>query len=190
MNSSTCHRSSILSDRIPITLLVDDSCPLIHIYRSHWADVHKKAPATNDGRPLLETIPNSFLERFCDVVQRHGMAGKLSIVPAPAGRGDVVRGIEGFDERLTREWLHIAHTRLRGRFDFCPEGLTHNLAVDLNTGAMLDQGEAEWSESQNRATLTPYLTRGLELLKAAGIDATGITSPWIFGQKVEAEYIA
>ncbi len=179
-----------LSDRVPITLLVDDSCPLIHIYRSHWVDVHQKAPVTNDGRPLLETIPNSFLERFCDVVQRHGMAGKFSIVPAPAGRGDVVRGIEGFDERLTREWLRIVHTRLGGRFDFCPEGLTHNLAVDLNTGAMLNQGEAEWSESQNRTTLTPYLTRGLELLKAAGIDTTGITSPWVFGQKVEAEYIA
>ncbi len=179
-----------MSDSIPVTLLVDDACPLIHVYRSHWADVHKKAPVTNDGRPLLDTIPNSFLERFCDVVQRHGMAGKLSIVPAPAGRGDVLRGIDGFDAGLTREWLSIAQTRLGGHFDFCPEGLTHNLAVDLNTGATLDIGEAEWSQSQDRTTLTPYLVRELEILKAAGVDATGITSPWVFGQKVEAEYIA
>jgi len=28
------------------------------------------------------------------------------------------------------------------------------------------------------------------LLKEAGVDATGFTSPWIFGQRVEAEYLS
>jgi len=179
-----------MAKRVPIALLVDDSCPLVHVYRYHWEDVHKKAPMTDDGRPLHDVIPNEFLDRFCDVVQRHGMAGKFSIVPAPAGLGDIVRGIEGFDPHLTQSWLHTAQTRLGDRFDFCPEGLTHNLTVDLETGAFLPVGELEWSHTQNRTTLTPYLIRELELLKAAGIDATGITSCWTFGQKVEAEYIA
>ncbi|MFN8494761.1 MAG: hypothetical protein U0350_44575 [Caldilineaceae bacterium] len=179
-----------MSKRVPIALLVDDSCPLVHVYRYHWEDVHKKAPMTDDGRPLHDVIPNEFLNRFCDVVQRHGMAGKFSIVPAPAGRGDIVRGIEGFDPHLTQSWLHTAQTRLGDRFDFCPEGLTHNLTVELETGAFLPVGELEWSHTQNRTTLTPYLIRQLELLKAAGIDATGITSCWTFGQRVEAEYIA
>jgi hypothetical protein len=179
-----------MSNRIPITLLVDDSCPLIHVYRNHWVDVHHRAPLTDDGRPLLETIPNAFLDRFCDVVERHGMAGKFSIVPAPAGLGDIVQGISGFDPGLTRAWLDTARARLGRRFDFCPEGLTHNLAVDLSTGAALSQGEAIWSQSQSRATLTPYLVRQLELLQAVGIDVTGITSCWVFGQQVEAEYLA
>ncbi|CAN5462314.1 hypothetical protein BH10CHL1_BH10CHL1_47450 [soil metagenome] len=178
-----------MSKRVPIALLIDDSCPLVHVYRYHWEDVHKKAPMTNDGRPLLDVIPNEFLDRFCDVVQQHGMAGKFSIVPAPAGLGDIVRGIEGFDPQLTRDWLTTAQRRLGARFDFCPEGLTHNLAVDLKTGAFLPQGELEWSHTQNRTTLIPYLTRQLELLKAVDIDATGFTSCWTFGQKVEAEYI-
>jgi len=176
--------------RIPITLLVDDSCPLIHVYRNHWVDVHKRAPLTDDGRPLLEIVPNAFLDRFCDVVERHGIAGKFSIVPAPAGLGDVVQGIAGFDPSLTRAWLDTAQARLGARFDFCPEGLTHNLAVDLATGDFYSEGEAIWSQSQSRATLTPYLTRELELLKAVGVDVTGITSCWVFGQQVEAEYIA
>ncbi len=68
-----------MPNRVPIALLVDDSCPLIHVYRYHWADVHKRAPTTDDGRPLLDVIPNSFLDHFCAVVQRHGMAGKFSI---------------------------------------------------------------------------------------------------------------
>jgi hypothetical protein len=179
-----------MSTKIPISLLVDDSCPLIHVYRYHWEDVHKRPPATSDGRRLLDVVPNAFLNRFCDVVERHGMAGKFSIVPAPAGKGDIVRGIEGFDPALTRGWLDTARRRLSDRFDFSPEGLTHNLAVDLSTGASIDQGEADWSQTQNRGVLTPYLVRQLELLKEAGIDATGMTSCWVFGQRVEAEYIA
>jgi len=116
------------------------------------------------------------------------MAGKFSIVPAPAGLGDIVQGISGFDSGLTHAWLDTARARLGRRFDFCPEGLTHNLAVDLATGAALSQGEAIWSQSQSRATLTPYLVRQLELLKAAGIDVTGITSCWVFGQQLKAVY--
>jgi hypothetical protein len=151
-----------MSHQVPISLLVDDSCPLIHVYRHHWEDVHHRPPTTTDGRPLLDIIPNDFLDRFCDVVNRHGMAGKFSIVPAPAGKGDIVRGIAGFDPQLTQQWLDTVQQRLGNRFDFTPEGITHNLAVNLNTGAFFDQGEANWSQTQNRTTLTPYLIRELE----------------------------
>lgn len=175
--------------KTPITLLVDDSCPLIHVYRNHWVDVHNRLPQTGDGRPLLEHIPNSFLDRFCDVVERRGMAGKFSIVPSPGGLGDIVHGIAGFAPELTRAWLDTAVTRLSPRFDFCPEMITHNMALDLATGAMLDVGESIWSQTQDRTALTPYIARALELLRDAGIPASGITSCWTFGQKVEAEYI-
>jgi len=153
-------------------------------------DVHHKPPVTEDGRPMLETIPNAFLDRFCDVVEEHGIAGKFSIVPAPGGQGDVVRGIAGHDPALTREWLDTAQRRLGARFDFCPEGITHNLAVNLADGSYFEQSENDWSQTQTRETLTPYLTRQLELLREAGVDATGVTSPWVFGIKVEPEYIA
>lgn len=175
--------------KTPITLLVDDGCPLVHVYRYHWEDVHHKRPETADGRPLADLVPNAFLDRFCDVVERWGLRGKFSIVPAPAGKGDVVRGVAG-DPEATRAWLATAKRRLSARFDFTPEGITHNLAVDLATGASLPEGENAWSQTQTRATLTPYLTRALSLLRDAGIDATGVTSPWVFGIKVEPEYIA
>jgi len=179
-----------MPDTVPISLLVDDSCPLIHVYRCHWEDVHHKAPQTDDGRPLLDIIPNDFLDRFCDVIETRGMAGKFSIVPAPGGKGDIVSGIEGYDPALTRQWLETAKRRLSSRFDFTPEGITHNLALDLATGRYLDRGESDWSQTQDRTALTPYLIRELELLKAAGITATGVTSPWVFGIKVEEEYQA
>lgn len=175
---------------VPITLLVDDSCPLIHVYRYHWEDVHHRKPLTDDGRPLLDTIPNSFLDRFCDVVETRGMAGKFSIVPAPAGRGDIVRGIEGHDPAETRQWIETAKKRLSNRFDFTPEGITHNLAVNLRAGGYFEQGESDWSQTQTRETLEPYLVHQLALLREAGIDATGVTSPWVFGIRVEPAYVA
>lgn len=175
---------------VPITFLVDDSCPLVHVFRCHWIDVHHEPPLTKDGRPLLETIPNTFLDRFCDVVEEHRIAGKFSIVPAPGGLGDVVHGIAGHDPALTREWLEVARRRLSARFDFTPEGITHNLAVNLKEGGYFDQGESDWSQTQTREILMPYMSRQLDLLRQAGIDATGVTSPWVFGIEVEPEYVA
>ncbi len=177
-------------DKTPICLLVDDPCPLIHVYRNHWVDVHHKPATTDDGRPLLEHIPNDFLDRFCDVVEKHGVKGKFSVVPAPAGLGDVVRGIEGFPPELTQQWVRTTQSRLGAFMDFCPEMITHNLALDLSSGGFFDVGESEWSQTQTRATLTPYITHALELLRDAGYRCTGVTSPWVFGIKVEPEYTA
>src|SRR5258708_24978980 len=185
----------------PICLLVDDPCPLIHVYRNHWVDVHGKPPLTDDGRPLLEIIPNDFLDRYCDVMERWGIKGKFSIVPAPAGKGDILQGIEGFDASLTQQWLDTAKGRLSSLCDFCPEGITHNLAVDLSQCrqpltthhsplTFFPEGESHWSQHQARETLTPYLVAELDFLKHAGFDCTGVTSPWVFGIEVEDEYIA
>lgn len=180
----------LMSDRTPICLLVDDGCPLIHVYRYHWEEVHHKPPITDDSRPLLDIIPNDFLDRFCDVMESHQIKGKFSIVPRPAGRGDIVRGIEGFDVSLTRDWLDTAMRRLRLLCDFSPEGITHNLALELDTNEYFDESESDWSQHQTRKTLTPYLICALGMLKKAGFDATGVTSPWVFGIRVEQEYIA
>jgi hypothetical protein len=174
---------------VPITLLVDDACPLVHVFREHAIHVHRREPATSDGRPLAVRVPNAFLDRFCDVVAARGLAGKLSIVPSSVRRGDVVRGFDA-DQTGTRAWLDTARRRLGERFDFSPEGITHDLAIDLTAGGALEEGENGWSQRQDRETLTPYLAHALRLLRGAGIDCTGVTSPWSFGIQVEPEYQA
>src|SRR5579872_4830199 len=179
-----------MPEKTPISLIIDDPCPLIHVYREHVIDVHHDPPMTKDGRPLREMIPNDFLDRFCDVIERWGIKGKYSIVPSPAGKGDVVRGIGGFDPALTRAWVDTINRRVTPLFDICSEGITHDLAVNLQDGGMFDESENDWSQRQNRETLTPYLIHQLTLLRDAGIDATGVTSPWVFGTQVETEYIA
>ncbi len=174
----------------PIALLVDDSTPLVHLYRNHIKDLHRQPIVTAAGTELAEFVPNDFLERFCQVAGRRGIAGKFSIVPAPLGRGDIVRGMEGIDREAACSWLNTVKTKLGGRFDFSPEMLTHSWAVDLADGKLLAENEEQWAARQDRAALTPYIARALAILKEAGIDATGVTSPWMFGQEVEEEYVA
>jgi hypothetical protein len=176
------------SGKVPVCLLIDDSAPLIHVYWFHRKPVDGKGPFTKDGRLLVKNVPNSFLDKFCDVVGRNRMAGKISIVPSPGGVGDIVNGIPGFDRSLITQWLNTAKSRLSSRFDFSPEMLTHNHALDLKTGKYSEENEAEWSMKQDRSVLTPYIIHALELLKKAGVNASGITSPWNFGKRVENEY--
>src|SRR5437867_3551376 len=113
-------------DFTPLALLIDDPTPLIHLYRHHMRDIHGSKEMAAAPRPgeagaggvdLVETIPNAFLDRFCDVVERRGIKGKFSIVPAPMNRGDVVRGVAGYDPALTREWMATVRRRLPPYFD-------------------------------------------------------------------------
>lgn len=171
----------------PIALLVDDPTPFVHLYRHHITDISGKHSA---GRKLKEEIPDAFLDRFIAVTRERRMAGKFSIVPAPMFAGDVVHGIAGRSAAETQAWVRTAQAGLGERFDFSPEMITHSWTMDLETGAPLTENEHDWSQHQSRAGLTPYLTRALELLRDAGVDATGFTSPWFFGQRVEAEYVA
>lgn len=77
--------------KTPISIIIDDSTALCYVYYYHMP-----MPITKDGRPFPTFVPNSFMKRFCDIVEKRGVKGKFSIVPEPAGKGDVVRGIEGF----------------------------------------------------------------------------------------------
>lgn len=172
-------------EKIPISLIIDDPAPRVFVYYEH-ADTR----FTKDGRPLLDEVPNSFLYDFCAVMERYGLRGKFSVVPMPGGRGDIVSGIPGFEKAEIDEWLSVVRERVAKNFSICPEILTHAGAVDLATGAIMDINEKVWALTQNEATLTPYISKALELLRDAGLPATGVTSPWDFGIECEDDYVA
>ncbi|MBE6571347.1 MAG: hypothetical protein E7656_03810 [Ruminococcaceae bacterium] len=170
--------------KLPITLIIDDPSPIVSVYYSHAAK-----RTTADGRPLIKHYPTSFLKDFCDVIEKRGIMGKFSIVPAPGNYGDIVNGIEGISMDEMHEWLEIAKSRVAPQFDIGPEMLTHNKAVDLATGKALEMRECDWATTQNFETLTPYISKALSILKEAGFECTGVTSPWDFGIQVEEEYV-
>lgn len=171
--------------KIPVSLIVDDPAPIISVYYEH-----ANSRTTSDGRPLIPTYPNEMLDRFCDIVEKHGIKGKYSVIPMPGNKGDIVNGLEGVSRDDLDEWLDTVKTRLVPYFSICPEMLTHHKAVDLATGGALSMNERDWASTQDRTTLTPYISRALAILKDAGFSPIGVTSPWDFGIEVEGEYEA
>ena len=169
--------------KTPISLIIDDSAPLVHIYRAH-----SETKKSRDGRPLPERVPNALLDKFCDIVETFGIKGKFSVVPMPAGKGTLSGGIEGFPKSELDAWLDTVKTRLNPYFDFCPELLTHCAAVNLKNGGFFDKNEREWASGATREEMADYVSRALELCLAAGIECTGVTSPWDFGADNEAVY--
>ena len=170
--------------KTPISLIIDDPAPRVFVFYEH-------APkrTTEDGRPLLDAVPNQFLYDFCAVMERRGLRGKFSVVPMPGGRGDIVHGIPGFPDSEIREWLDVVRDRVSKHFSICPEMLTHAQAVDLENGGFFDVNEKFWARDKDASVLTPYIAKALSLLKEAGLEATGVTSPWDFGIEVEEEYV-
>lgn len=171
--------------KVPISLIIDDPAPVVSVYHHHH-----KTGFTDDGRPVVATFPNAMLDTFCDIVEKYGIRGKFSIVPMPGNQGDIINGLAGVDQALVEQWLDTVKTRLVPGFTVGPEILTHHKAVDLATGKALGMNEQQWAADKDRTVLTPYIARALQILKDAGFDAFGVTSPWQFGIEVEEEYAA
>ena len=170
--------------KTPISLIIDDSAPLVHIYRSHVSP-----PLTRDGREIKTSVPNRLLSDFCDCVECYGLKGKFSVVPCPAGQGYINDTIDGFSREALTEWLHTARTRLSPYFDFCPEILTHARTVDLKSGGFLEETELAWSRHATKEELSAYIAKALTICSDAGIRCTGVTSPWNFGEENEDAYV-
>lgn len=178
----------------PISLIIDDPAPVISTFYESGMSGTSNFPSnklyhqTKDGRPLLKTFSNDFLYQFCDIIEKWDIRGKYSVVPMPGNKGDIVSGIEGADPKEVEEWLRVVKERVAPRFSICPELLSHNLAVDIETGKPLEVSEWIWAAAQNRQTLTPYIAKAFTLLRDAGLESFGVTSPVNFGIQCEEEY--
>jgi hypothetical protein len=175
--------------QIPVALLVDDPAPCVNpYYYARRLREPQVEPRLASGEAVAGSIPLSFLQRFAAAVERHGLRGKFSVLPYPCNLGFIGKGVQGYPEAECREWVATVRNRLAGAMDFSPEMITHLYAVDPATLAPLAEDEHTWSQHQDEESLTRYIVRALSLLAEAGIDASGVTSPWMFGEQVEGAY--
>jgi len=174
---------------IPITLLVDDSAPLVNVYWWHAAETQRsEAPTHASGEAVARSIPVDFLHRFIEVIYRRGIKGKFSVLPYPAGLGAITDGWPGCDRGELNTWLDLTRQSITPLMDITPEILTHARALDLDSRSLQPDDERVWSQHQTASTMTPYISYALEILNEVGLEANGVTSPWDFGIAVEAEY--
>jgi hypothetical protein len=160
---------------VPASLIIDDPAPCINPFYYYRLQVDREGAERHEPR-----IPLDFLEQFADVCRLQGMRGKFSVLPYPAGLGSILEGWEGCDRAELAAWLELARTRISPHFDITPEILTHTLALDLTTCALLPQSEHDWMTERRLDELTRYMGAGLAILKEAGFQPTGITQPVAF----------
>ena len=172
-------------NRVPISLIIDDPAPVVSVYHAH-----SDTGYTLDGRPLIPHVPNDFLRAFCSVVKERGLKGKFSVIPMPGNQGDILNGLHGVEDAMVQEWLDLVKEQLVPAFTVGPEMLSHHKAVDIATGKAMELREDVWASTKDRTELTPYIACALSMLKEAGFDAYGVTSPWAFAIEVEDEYAA
>jgi hypothetical protein len=187
--------------RTPLSLIIDDSCPVINkayywIKQRHDWRMRNRPNSPPSGwekhydklDKMPNAIPAAFAAQWGEWCGEQGIRGKFSMVPFPAGVGRIDRGFPGFPERELTEWLRVAKEIIRPSFDLTPEMLTHTRVVDLKTWQLTEQWEQdEWVDPPVEQLLD-YIATAMQLLKNVGIHCEGVTSPGAFGKRKEAAY--
>ncbi len=193
--------------RTPLSLIVDDSCPVINLtyywiqQRHGWKAKHKPnvPPDRWEGdaaqhKNMPNTIPADFAWEWAEWCWENGVKGKFSLIPYPAGMGRVDEGfpseaVENSPIHEYQSWMRIYREIIWPNFDLTPEMLTHTAVVNLNTFALTDEWEqVEWVNPPVDNRLTDYIITAMEILNNVGIPCEGVTSPGAFGKRQEAAY--
>jgi hypothetical protein len=187
--------------RTPLSLIIDDSCPVINkawywIQQRHDWRMRHAPNAPPSGWEIhydkLSVMPNAIPARFAaewgQWCGEQGIKGKFSMVPFPAGVGRIDKGFPGFPPEELKDWLRVAKEIINKNFDLTPEMLTHTRVVDLKTWELTDEWEQdEWVDPPVEL-LTDYIAAAMQLLRNVGIECEGVTSPGAFGKRKEPAY--
>lgn len=177
--------------RVPVGLIIDDSTCLVnlaHFCIPQFAEVFPdryKQP----WKTLPREIPDAFVRKFGAWCQEHGVKGKYSVIPYPACVGWLDREMPGWSKRELRESLSLVRTLMAPDWDLHPELMTHTWAIDTKTGRPFEERSERfmenWGYSAGKSAdeLADYFGYALRVLKNAGIDCTGITTPGGFGSR-------
>jgi len=188
--------------RSPVSILVDDPSPGInplyyfastvppastaYHYVSKGGEWYFDSDLTF-SHPISRTVDPSFVTEFAKWVRETKVKGKISVVPYAAGLGRIDGDIEGVPRAQVLAFVR-AISSIKDKFDVSSELLTHTRAVDLGSMKLMEVSEHDWSQNQTFESLAPYITLSLEMLRKAGLDAGGVTSPVDFGARVEEDY--
>jgi hypothetical protein len=178
-------------NRSPVSLIIDDSTCLVNLahfgipqFAEVFPDQYKQ-----DWRKLPREIPDSFVREFGEWSQENGVKGKYSIVPYPACTGLVNRFIPGWTKRELEESLKLVREIIMPNWDIHPEMVSHTRVIDIKTGRPYPSPTPEfmenweWSQNKSADELAAYQAYALAILKEAGLNCEGITTPGGYGSR-------
>jgi hypothetical protein len=163
--------------KIPFSLIIDDGAPVDPLFY--------ELPGYET--PFL--VPAKFTHRVADTFDRLNLCGKFTVIPMPSCLGRIDQSLKRVPQDHLLEFLKVMRERVAPRFDITPEFLTHLSSYDLKTGNYRrHMYEDTWITQAPKEEIVEYFTLAFQILKNVGMEATGITSPWVSGIDVEQKY--
>ena len=178
-------------NRVPVSLIIDDSTCLVnmaHFGIPQFAEVFPEQ-YKQDWKKLPREIPDSFVREFGEWSLENGVKGKYSVVPYPACTGWVNRFIPGWTKTELQQSLNLIREVIVPNWDIHPEMVSHTRVIDIKTGKPFpDPTPAfmenwEWSQNKSADELASYQAYALQILKDAGLDCEGLTTPGGYGSR-------
>lgn len=176
-------------NRVPISLIIDDSTCLVNLAYYGIPQFGEVFPEQykQDWRKLPREIPDSFVREFGEWSRENGIKGKYSIVPYPACTGWVNRFIPGWTKRELEDSLSLVRELIVPNWDIHPEMVSHTRVIDMKTGRPFPfptpeyMENWEWSQTKSADELGSYQAYALNILKEAGLQCEGLTTPGGYG---------
>lgn len=166
-----------LAGKIPFSLIIDDGSPVDPLFY--------ELPGYET--PFL--VPAKFTQKVADTFDKFNLRGKFTVIPMPSCLGRIDQTLKRVPQEHLLEFLKIMRERIAPRFDITPEYLTHLSSFDLKTGNYKRHlYEDSWITQAPKEEIVEYFTLAFQILKNVGMDANGITSPWVSGIDVEKKY--
>jgi hypothetical protein len=182
--------------RVPVSLIIDDSTCLVNLNRfaiPQFAAGWNYARYHHDWRSMPVEIPDSFVRRFGDWCEEHGVKGKYSIVPYPACVGRLDRELPGWTSRELKDSIRLVRDHITRNWDIHPEMVTHTRVIDIRTGHPYPERSAyfmenwRWTDGKSADEIAAYMRYALRILHNIDLPCEGITTPGGFGGRVLPE---
>ena len=178
-------------NRIPVNFIIDDSTALVNLAHygiPQFKEVFPKKYLQN-WRELPREIPDSFVRKFIGWCDDHGVKGKYSMVPYPACTGWLHRFIPGWTKKELEGSLALVRDIVTPNWDIHSEMISHTRVIDIKTGLPYPDASPdfmenwEWSQTKSADELGEYIAYSLHILKEAGFNCDGVTTPGGFGHR-------
>lgn len=177
-------------DRVPISLIIDDSTLLVNLNYFFIRDRNIAANENMRWEDIPVVHPEFFTREFAEWCLENGVKGKYSVVPCPAALGRIDQGLPLFSKAQQESWLKMCREVICPAFDITPEMITHTFVVDLKTFQPLESRiweQYNWDRLpvDQEELITEYITTACRILNNVGLTPQGVTSPGGFGNPLE-----
>ena len=180
-------------DRVPISLIIDDSTVLVNLNYYFMRDRNIADGENRRWEDVPVAHPESFTREWAEFCLAAGVKGKFSIVPCPGAVGRIDEGLPMFSQAQQDSWLAMCKEVIQPAFDITPEMMTHTFVVDLETYQPLnsriwEQYEWETLPVDQEELVFDYISAACQILCNVGLVPEGVTSPGGFGGRTMEFY--